>query len=237
MNKRKIIISGVIILGVVISTIGITKSNSFQIASKKGKADKIMKQHKDGTLETLVAIKELEEIKDKADIEEIKTYVQELRTNLSKYHNGQVILQEAKDAISNNTIKENGYMETSKYWHIDRISKAIKSDSELYQESLDVIAQLTGYSQKELNITYSKEKTTAGLQKVRIKVENNIGKDIKYIKLDFFEKSKDGKILNSDWTNSDKIIKNKSIAYIETYYDFIGSDTTLEFEIADINYR
>lgn len=235
MRKKKLLIVGIVVLVIIVGLASIVGSKDFQIASKNDQADKIVEKYKNGEMEKDVANANLTKLRN-SNIKEISEYAQKSMSRISKIYNGNMVLDEARESMASNSIKENGISEKSKYWHIDRISKSIKSDDDLYKESLEVIAELTKYSQKELNITYSKEKTTAGLQKVRIKVENKTGKDINYIRLDFFEKNKDGYISNSGWTNTSKTIKNNSSVNIETYHDFTGSETTLEFEISDIRY-
>ena len=178
----------------------------------------------------------MRKIKDSIEDKESKDKIQEEMSILSKYHNGKMVLEETRDAINNNIIKKNGYGKQGKEYYVAKIERYIDENSELYQEAQDVLSQIEGYKQKYINVTYSKEKTTAGLQKVRIKIENESGKDINYIRLDFFEKNKDGYISNSGWTNTSKTIKNNSSVNIETYHDFTGSETTLEFEISDIRY-
>lgn len=236
MRKKRLLIIGIVILSIIIGGVLVANNGNFQINSKIGKVERILEQHKNGKIETSVAIEEMRKIKDSIEDKESKDKIQEEMSILSKYHNGKMVLEETRDAINNNIIKKNGYGKQGKEYYIAKIERYIDENSELYQEAQDVLSQIEGYKQKYINVTYSKEKTTAGLQKVRIKIENESGKDITYIRLDFFEKNKDGYISNSGWTNTSKTIKNNSSVNIETYHDFTGSETTLEFEISDIRY-
>ena len=236
MRKKRLLIIGIIILSIIIGGVLVANNGNFQINSKIGKVERILEQHKNGKIETSVAIEEMRKIKDSIEDKESKDKIQEEMSILSKYHNGKMVLEETRDAINNNIIKKNGYGKQGKEYYVAKIERYIDENSELYQEAQDVLSQIEGYKQKYINVTYSKEKTTAGLQKVRIKIENESGKDINYIRLDFFEKNKDGYISNSGWTNTSKTIKNNSSVNIETYHDFTGSETTLEFEISDIRY-
>ena len=236
MRKKRLLIIGIIILSIIIGGVLVANNGNFQINSKIGKVERILEQHRNGKIETSVAIEEMRKIKDSIEDKESKDKIQEEMSILSKYHNGKMVLEETRDAINNNIIKKNGYGKQGKEYYVAKIERYIDENSELYQEAQDVLSQIEGYKQKYINVTYSKEKTTAGLQKVRIKIENESGKDINYIRLDFFEKNKDGYISNSGWTNTSKTIKNNSSVNIETYHDFTGSETTLEFEISDIRY-
>ena len=77
----------------------------------------------------------------------------------------------------------------------------------------------------------------AGVQKVRVYVKNNSNKDIRYIKANLFEKDKNGKIIKSDYTNDDSIIKAGAKQEIDTYFAFKLSESTLEVELDEVDFK
>lgn len=235
-KKIKLIIGGVVTLSVIVGGILIVNSESFQISSKMSKIEEISEQHKNGQIETSIAIEELRRVKDSIEDKGVKDDIQEKMNELSKYHNGRVTLDETREAIDNNIIKKNGYGKEGKEYYIAKIERYIDEDSELYEESQKILSELGGYKQKYINITSTSLYHDYGTDELKIRIENQSGKDIEYIRIDIFEKE-NGKVINSEWTNSSALIVNGGTSYIETYFDFQSSESEVEFEISDIRYR
>lgn len=76
----------------------------------------------------------------------------------------------------------------------------------------------------------------SGVEDVSIIVKNNTDKDITYVKINLFEK-KDGKTVNSDWTNSIAVIKPGAEQKITTYFDFRESGSEIEIEFEEVKYN
>ena len=99
-------------------------------------------------------------------------------------------------------------------------------------------AQQTSELSKDTQITLSGDglHDAPGSQKVYIKVNNNSDKDIEYMKIVLYEISKEGKTIQSDWTNTSNILSGASQS-VETYFDFNQGDSTMKFEIEDLSFK
>lgn len=99
-------------------------------------------------------------------------------------------------------------------------------------------AQQTSDLSKDKQITLSGEglHDSPGSHKVYIKVNNNSDKDIEYMKIVLYEISKEGKTIQSDWTNTSNILSGASQS-VETYFDFNQGNSTMKFEIEDLSFK
>lgn len=77
----------------------------------------------------------------------------------------------------------------------------------------------------------------AGIKEINISVKNDSDRDIRYIKVNLFEKDKNGKIIKSDWANDNSIIKVGARQEIKTYFDFSSSESTLDVELDEVNFK
>ena len=77
---------------------------------------------------------------------------------------------------------------------------------------------------------------TAGSSEIRVYVDNDSSKNIKYIKVNLFEK-RDGRIIQSDWTNDSSVILSGASQTIDTYFDFHSSESTLEVELDKVTFE
>lgn len=145
-----------------------------------------------------------------------------------------------KSVIDNIKNKSDAIKDSSRQYFIKDLEE-IKSDSLYYVEAQDLIKELSATStetQKSLiEIQYYTKHSTAGSQKLNIKVQNTSGRDIEYLALDILEIDKRGNVINSDWTNTSALILNDASISIDTYFDYQGSESDLEFRIKDIMYK
>ena len=77
----------------------------------------------------------------------------------------------------------------------------------------------------------------AGIKEISISVKNDSDRDIRYIKVNLFEKDKNGKTIKSDWANDNSIIKVGARQKIKTYFDFSSSESTLEVELDEVDFK
>lgn len=119
----------------------------------------------------------------------------------------------------------------------EKAIKAEQSAKEL-EQLLNEKEELESQSNAIDNITLSVNgyHSSSGSHKVYIKVNNDSDKDIQYMKIALYEIDKDGKTIQSDWTNASNILSGASQSE-ETYFDFNNSDSTLEYEIEDIRFK
>ena len=128
----------------------------------------------------------------------------------------------AKDnQSSNNKIKNTTNQTTSNSINTNKTQKTTKTED----------------SKSKIKISLSREdKHKAGSTEIKVYVDNNSSKNIKYIKVNLFEKS-DGKIIQSKWTNDSSLIKAGASQTIDTYFDFRKSTSTLEAELDEVTFE
>ncbi|MDU7148264.1 MAG: hypothetical protein E6300_07220 [Clostridium sp.] len=165
-------------------------------------------------------------------------------------------INEGRDIYENTVGKRLDYedinemTDSSKEHYIEVLSK-VTANSEYFDKCKTLIAQLKGEIpanppkekpiEKETKylfelLSYSKH-YQAGSQKLEIKVKNTSGKDISYLAIDIFEVSTQGEILNSDYTNTNSLVKDGATVVLDTYFKYQRSDSDLKFEIRDVRYK
>lgn len=113
-------------------------------------------------------------------------------------------------------------------------AKAAKELEQLLNEKKDLEEQSNAIDNIALSCT--DVHNSAGSHKVFIKVNNNSDKDIEYMKIVLYEVSKDGKTIQSDWTNTSNVLSGASQS-VEAYFDFNQSNSTIKYEIDDIRFK
>jgi len=76
----------------------------------------------------------------------------------------------------------------------------------------------------------------AGSTEISMTVNNNSDQDIRFMQVSLYEISKDGKVIQSDSTNSSNILGGASQS-ITTYFKFNSSDSTLKCEIESVKFK
>lgn len=70
-----------------------------------------------------------------------------------------------------------------------------------------------------------------------IYVQNNSNKDISYIRVDIFIKDKNGKIVQSDWTNDSSTIKSGASQKIKKTLQDVRSGNTVEVKLNKVTFK
>ena len=77
----------------------------------------------------------------------------------------------------------------------------------------------------------------AGIKEISVSVKNDSDRDIRYIRVNLFEKDKNGKTIKSDYANDISVIKVGARQKIKTYFDFSSSESTLEVELDEVDFK
>lgn len=129
------------------------------------------------------------------------------------------------------------------------VLSSIDKNSENYKKAQELIDDLSNVKissnlnkedkNKEslISIEYYTKHSTAGSEKLNIKLKNTSGKDIEYLALDILEVDSDDNVVNSDWTNTSALILDDATISLNTYFDYQRSESDLEFKIKDIKYK
>lgn len=143
------------------------------------------------------------------------------------------------EGVKNNTTRNN----------LLSVLNSINENSEHYAQAQKLITDLSiadidsdSNDEDENNnmlvtIEYYTKHSTAGSQKLDIRLKNTSGKDIEYLALDILEIDSDGNVVNSDWTNTSALILDNASISLDTYFDYQRSESDLEFKIKDIRYK
>lgn len=142
------------------------------------------------------------------------------------------------EGVKNSTTKNN----------LLSVLNSINENSEHYTQAQKLITDLSildvnnSSSENENNnmlvaIEYYTKHSTAGMQKLDIRVKNTSGKDIEYLALDILEIDSDGNVVNSDWTNTSALILDGATISLDIYFDYQRSESSLEFKIKDVRYK
>lgn len=228
--KKKITI---LVLMVVVLSVLVVGFNYESIA-KNTKIKKVESLYKEFTKapdkqgEILVSLSELKKDTDNDISQKASEYYKTILQN----SNDKSVIDDTKSKI--NTI-DNKY----KKFYVEDLQK-VKSDSLYYDEAQELIKELSLVSEEEkevISIEYYTKHSTAELKKLNITLKNTSGKNINYLALDILEIDKSGEVINSDWTNTSALILNDASISLDTYFDYQGSESYLEFRIKDIRYE
>ena len=89
----------------------------------------------------------------------------------------------------------------------------------------------------ELSISPSSISVAKDYEDAVIYVQNNSNKDISYIRVDIFIKDKNGKIVQSDWTNDSSTIKSGASQKIKKTLQDVRSGNTVEVKLNEVTFK
>ena len=89
----------------------------------------------------------------------------------------------------------------------------------------------------KLSISPSSISVTKDYEDAVIYVQNNSNKDISYIRVDIFIKDKNGKIVQSDWTNDSSTIKSGASQKIKKTLQDVRSGNTVEVKLNKVTFK
>ena len=89
----------------------------------------------------------------------------------------------------------------------------------------------------KLSISPSSISVAKDYEDAVIYVQNNSNKDISYIRVDIFIKDKNGKIVQSDWTNDSSTIKSGASQKIKKTLQDVRSGNTVEVKLNKVTFK
>ena len=89
----------------------------------------------------------------------------------------------------------------------------------------------------KLSISPSSISVAKDYEDAVIYVQNNSNKDISYIRVDIFIKDKNGKIVQSDWTNDSSTIKSGASQKIKKTLQNVRSGNTVEVKLNKVTFK
>ena len=89
----------------------------------------------------------------------------------------------------------------------------------------------------KLSISPSSISVAKDYEDAVIYVQNNSNKDISYIRVDIFIKNKNGKIVQSDWTNDSSTIKSGASQKIKKTLQDVRSGNTVEVKLNKVTFK
>ena len=89
----------------------------------------------------------------------------------------------------------------------------------------------------KLSISPSSISVAKDYEDAVIYVQNNSNKDISYIRVDIFIKDKNGKIIQSDWTNDSSTIKSGASQKIKKTLQDVRSGNTVEVKLNKVTFK
>ncbi|MDY6152621.1 MAG: FxLYD domain-containing protein [Terrisporobacter sp.] len=89
----------------------------------------------------------------------------------------------------------------------------------------------------KLSISPSSISVAKDYEDAVIYIQNNSNKDISYIRVDIFIKDKNGKIVQSDWTNDSSTIKSGASQKIKKTLQDVRSGNTVEVKLNKVTFK